>query len=49
MHGRTILLSIAALLTFGAAHGENISQTALENRIDEIIDAYYSMSDQTGE
>lgn len=49
MHGRTILLSIAALLTFGAAHGENISQTALENRIDDIIDAYYSMSDQTGE
>ncbi|MBQ7748563.1 MAG: hypothetical protein IJR76_06280, partial [Paludibacteraceae bacterium] len=49
MHGRTLLLSIAILLTLGTAHGENISQVALESRIDDIIDAYYSMSDQTDE
>ena len=49
MHRRTLLISIATLLTLGTAHGENISQATLESRIDDIIDAYYSMSDQTDE
>ena len=49
MTTRTLLLSILFSIVIGSAQGENISRAELENRIDDIIDAYYTANDPDGE